>query len=56
MPRPGVGADDTGEADTKDKGPADDEATDIPDDGRGDAALLTGDGGEEQFTAELLYW
>lgn len=59
MLSPDVGAEVTGDGDTKAIGPADDAvATDAADAlkvGSGEAALLTGDGGDEQFTVELLY-
>lgn len=59
MLSPDEGAEVTGDGDTRDIGPADEavatDAADAPKVGRGEAALLTGDGGDEQFTVELLY-
>lgn len=59
MPKPNVGADVTGEGETRDMEPADDAAAIAaetgPTAGSGDAELLTGDGGDEQFTVVLLY-
>lgn len=53
-----MGADVTGEGETRPMGLADDGVTAEAElaVGCGEAALLTGDGGDEQLTVELLYW